>query len=184
MRGGGARWVLALVTCTTLASPVQGQDIAAASEAMGVPLPVAYYETLRADPAAYTFERAFFARTGPGRVGAVGGTVKMPVVLALFGDSDAPDVSRDMVQAALFDGPAEHGTLTDAYVEMSRGALTVSGDVFDWVRTGVSLADAVGTSDGLGGDAMAGAFFAEALDSLDAAVDFTAYDNDGPDGVA
>jgi M6 family metalloprotease-like protein len=145
---------------------------------------VAYYETLRADPAAYTFERAFFARTGPGRVGAVGGTVKMPVVLALFGDSDAPDVSRDMVQAALFDGPAEHGTLTDAYVEMSRGALTVSGDVFDWVRTGVSLADAVGTSDGLGGDAMAGAFFAEALDSLDAAVDFTAYDNDGPDGVA
>lgn len=159
------------------------QDVAAASRLTGVPLPDAYYRTLRADPAAYTFDRALFARTGPRRVGAVSGTVRIPVVLALFSDSEEPSVSREAVQAALFDGPAEHGTLTAAYLEMSRGALTVTGDVFGWVRTSRTLAEVVGSSDGLGTDGLVGAYFAEALDSLDAAVDFAAYDNDGPDGI-
>lgn len=159
------------------------QDVAAASELGGVPLPAAYYETLSADSTAYTFSRALFARTGPDRVGPVSGTVRIPVVLALFSDSDDPYVSREAVQAALFDGPAEHGSLTDAYLEMSRGSLTVTGDVFDWVRTSRTLAEVVGASDGLGTDGLVGAYFVEALDSLDAAVDFTVYDNDGPDGI-
>lgn len=183
MRGGLAHRIATFGASLVLATPLAGQDVAAAAAATGVPLPAAYYETVRTDPTAYTFERAFFARTGAGRVGAVGGTVRIPVVLTLFSDSDAPHVSGDMVQAALFDGPAEHGTLTDAYLEMSRGVMRVTGDTFDWVRTGVSLAEAVGTSHGLGGDALVGAHFSEALDSLDLSVDFALYDNDGPDGL-
>jgi len=175
--------VAALVSATGLgAIPLSAQDIEAVSALRGVPLPAAYYETVRADSTAFTFDRAFFARTGPAAA-EVAGAVSIPVVLGLFGDSGAPHISRDMVQAALFDGPAAHGTITDAYLEMSRGALSVTGDVFDWVRTTLPLSEVVGTSDGLGGDARVGEFFAEALDSLDASVDFSAYDNDGPDGV-
>jgi len=149
----------------------------------GLPLPAVYYDNVRADPTAYQFSRALLARTGPGAVGPVAGTVRIPVILGLFVDSGTPSVTREQVQAALFDGPAAHGTVTGAYLEMSRGALEVTGDVFDWVRTGRTLAETVGTTDGLGGDAEVGAYFAEALDSLDAGIDFSQYDNDGPDGV-
>jgi hypothetical protein len=165
-----------------LVGGASGQDIEAVSGLRGVPLPAAYYETIRTDPAAYTFSRAFFARSGPASAG-IAGTVRIPVVLALFGDSGDPDITRDMVQVSLFDGPAEHGTITEAYLEMSGGALTVGGDVFEWVRTSYLLSEVVGTSSGLGGDAQVGAYFAEALDSVDASVDFSVYDNDGPDGI-
>ena len=161
---------------------LSAQDIEAVSGLRGIPLPAAYYETLRRDSTAYSFSRAFFARTGPASAG-VAGVARMPVVLGLFSDSGEPHVTRDMVQASLFDGPSEQGTLTEAYLEMSRGAFSVDGDVFDWVRTSYPLAAVVGSSDGLGGDGLVGEYFIEALDSLDASVDFSMYDNDGPDGV-
>jgi M6 family metalloprotease-like protein len=180
--GWGGPAVGLAIAALALPGHAIAQDIEAVSALSGVPLPAAYYETVRSDPTAYTFSRAFFARTGPAAAG-VAGAVRIPVVLGLFSDSADPDITRDMVQASLFDGPAVHGTLTAAYLEMSRGALSVGGDVFDWVRTGYSLSEAVGTSDGLGGDGLVGEYFAEALDSLDASVDFTIYDNDGPDGL-
>jgi M6 family metalloprotease-like protein len=42
----------------------------------------------------------------------------------------------------------------------------------------------VGGNFGLGSDNRIGEFFTEALDQLDAEIDFTRFDNDGPDGVA
>jgi M6 family metalloprotease-like protein len=161
----------------------RAQDLDAVSSMRGVPLPAVYYDNIRTDPTAYQFSRVLLARTGPGAVGPVSGTVRIPVVLGLFADSGTPSVTREQVQAALFDGPAPLGTITDAYLEMSRGALEVTGDVFDWVRTSRTLAETVGSTDGLGGDALVGAYFADALDSVDAGVDFAQYDNDGPDGV-
>ena len=112
------------------------------------------------------------------------GLLSIPVVLGLFSDSPPPHVSPAEVQAALFDGPAEHGTITEAYLEISRGALEVRGDVQPWVRTSRDLASVVGSSDGLGGDALSGAYFSEVLELLDRDVDFGLYDNDGPDGIA
>lgn len=111
------------------------------------------------------------------------GSVEIPIVLALFADSDEPQISRDDVQASLFDGPSVRGTVTDSYLEMSRGVIDVSGDVFPWVRTDVPIDSAVGTSQGLGGDAQAGAYFVQALAGVDLTSDFSQYDNDGPDGV-
>ena len=170
------------MTTSLVTDGARAQDIEAVSELRGIPLPAAYYETVGTDPTAYTFARALFARGRPAGAG-VTGSVRIPVVLALFEDSTDPHISREMAQASLFDGPSAHGTLTEAYLEMSRGALTVGGDVFDWVRTSLPLAAVVGTTDGLGGDARVGDFFAEALDSIDASIDFSVYDNDGPDGV-
>jgi M6 family metalloprotease-like protein len=113
------------------------------------------------------------------------GQVRLPVVLALFADSPTDaHISREMVQASLFDGPAERGTITEAYLEMSRGVLEVGGDVLGWVRTSLTMAEVVGSSRGLGTDARVGQYLVDALDAIDASVDFALYDNDGPDGIA
>ncbi|MEQ1855032.1 MAG: M6 family metalloprotease domain-containing protein [Longimicrobiales bacterium] len=164
------------------AFPAAAQDVDAAAALRGLPLPAAYYEQVRTDPTAYQFSRALFARSAPARAAAAG-SVRLPVVLALFADSPTPTITREMVQEALFDGPSPHGTLSDAYREMSRGALDVRGDVLPWVRTSWTVAQVVGASDGLGNDGKVGAYFREALDSLDGTVDFAVYDNDGPDGI-
>jgi M6 family metalloprotease-like protein len=158
------------------------QDVAAAAAARGIALPAAYYDEVRTDSTAYQFSRAPFARVAAAGTPAAG-PVRLPVVLALFADSPAPGVTREMVQASLFDGPSPYGTITDAYLEMSRGALDVRGEVFPWVRTSWTVAEVVGASRGLANDGKVGPYFREALDSLDAAVDFRAYDSDGPDGV-
>ncbi len=170
------------VVHATFATPAAAQDLEAVSAMRGIPLPAAYYQTVEEDSTAFTFSRALFARAAAVHA-SVSGSVAMPVVLALFSDSGDPHISSDMVQSALFDGPAEHGTITDAYLEMSQGVFNVTGDVFGWVRTSYSLSAVVGISDGLGAESLLGPFFAEALDSLDGSVDFAVYDNDGPDGV-
>ena len=175
--------VAGVVLTSFTGPPAAAQDIEAAAEIRGLPLPAAYYEQVRADPTAYQFSRALFARSAPERTPAAG-PVRLPVVLALFADSPPPPITREMVQGSLFDGPSPYGTMTDAYLEISRGALDVRGDVLPWVRTSHTLAEVVGASDGLGNDGMVGPYFREALDSLDATVNFADYDSDGPDGIA
>jgi M6 family metalloprotease-like protein len=162
--------------------PAAGQDIEAVARARGLELPAAYWRQIALDSASYEFERALQNRAAP-ELTASEGVVTLPVVLALFADSPLPHVSRDAVDASLFVGPAERGTVTDAYLEMSRGVLEVRGDVFEWVRTGFTLAQVVGDGDGLGTDNMAGEYFEDAVALLDPSVDFSQYDNDGPDGL-
>lgn len=111
------------------------------------------------------------------------GTRQILVVPALFSDSPEPHVSSDDIRRLLFQGPAPRGTLTDAYLEMSRGKLTVEGVVTPWVRTTLPLAQVVGTNAGLGEDAQVGAYLVEALKLVDESVDFRGFDNDGPDGI-
>ena len=203
---------LALLGWTFGAHAAAAQDLEVLAERGGAPLPAVYYLQMASDPSAYSFSRALFNRTAAGRTAARGapapgralvtrdagapswqaaaappalapvrGTIELPVVLALFADSPEPHISGEAIQASLFDGPSEHGTITEVYREMSRDALEVTGDVFPWVRTGKDLADVLGGSGGLAGQI--GAYFTEALDSLDDEVDFARYDNDGPDGV-
>jgi M6 family metalloprotease-like protein len=196
MSGGALRpvplFVALACACTTGAT---GQDIEALSELRGIPLPEAYHRQVRANPDFYEFERALFNRVG-GKLSArgpvavdaartaVAGQVRLPVVLALFADSpERPHVTREMVQTSLFTGPAERGTITEAYLEMSRGALEVNGDAFGWVRTGLTVSEIVGTESGFGPDARIGEYLVEALDLIDGSVDFALYDNDGPDGI-
>jgi M6 family metalloprotease-like protein len=198
---------LALVGIALSPPPVAAQDIEVAAELSGIALPDAYYRTVRADPRFFEFERALFARVseapgaggpalplegggagmadGLSRVTTAVGDVRLPVILALFADSPTePHITREMVQAALFAGPAPRGTITEAYLEMSRGALRVGGDALGWVRTSLTMAEVVGTDRGLGSDSRIGEYLVEALDAVDAFVDFALYDNDGPDGIA
>ncbi len=101
---------------------------------------------------------------------------------ALFEDSPEPAVAKETIQSLLFG--TEGRTVTTFYQEMSRGELTVTGTVADWVRTDITVLEAAGNVDGHGwiGD-RAREHFAAAIAAADPAVDFRQFDNDGPDGV-
>lgn len=169
----------------SIARPVSAQDIEAVAGLRGIPLPSAYYEAVRRNPLAFELPNGLFRSSpeGPQRVAAVTGTVRIPVVLALFADSPEPHIRAEEVRASLFDGPTDAGTLTASYEEMSRGRFRVVGDVLPWVRTATTLAQAVGTTNGLSGNARVGDYLVQALSQLDPTVDFGRYDSDGPDGI-
>ena len=179
-----ARLALAALPLVVGAGAAPAQDVEAVAELRGLRVPDGYFEAIARNPAAFTLPHGLFRTTADGRAPSrVEGTVRLPVLLALFADSPEPHVAREDVQRALFDGPAERGTITEAYLEMSRGALEVTGDVLPWVRTSYTMLATVGTSNGLGDDADLGPYLMEALALVDPDVDFGIYDSDGPDGV-
>lgn len=147
-------------------------------------LPAGYFQRLAADPTAFTLPNGLFRAGADGpRAAATTGSKGMLVLPALFSDSPDPHVAAETLQRILFEGPAPRGTLTEAYLEMSRGRLRVEGRVLPWVRTSLTRAEVVGSNSGLGQDARVGAYLLQALALADPGVDFGAYDNDGPDGV-
>jgi M6 family metalloprotease-like protein len=175
-----------LVGCAlaVTAAGARSQDIEAVARMRGISLPAGYYQRVQQDPTAFRLPNGLFRATASGRVASRSvGTARLPIVLALFADSQEPHITRDMIQASLFDGPSERGTITEAYQEMSRGAITVTGDVLPWVRTSLDMVTVVGTGNGLGQDAKTGEYFTEALAGIDPDVDFGQYDSDGPDGI-
>ncbi|MDX1493714.1 MAG: immune inhibitor A [Longimicrobiales bacterium] len=185
MTGRGALLAAALF----LAMPalrVVGQDIEAEAALRGVQLPDSYYRIVQEDPDFFTLPNGLFRVDGAGvRRAPATGTASVPVILALFSDSEDPGTlfSREEIQRVLFDGPSDKGTITQAMTEMSLGQFTVTGEVFPWVRTSKTMLEVVGTENGFGEDADLGSYYVEALDLVDQDVDFGAFDNDGPDGV-
>ncbi len=100
-----------------------------------------------------------------------------------FADSEDPRFPVEDIRRVLFEGPAEAGTLTDFYRDASGGLLTVEGVVAPWVRTSLTVAEVVGESSGLGDNTGTGDYLVEAVGLVDEVIDFTQFDNDGPDGV-
>ncbi len=171
------------------------QDIEALAQARGAKLPAGYYARVRQDPDFFELRRGWRNRAPaarasiqqvPGDAGAAllpaTGEMRMVVVMTLFADSPEPPFSTGITQQALF-GQNPLGSLTDFYREISGGRATLTGTVLPWVRTGVTRAEAVGTSVGLGVGAQIGEYVTDALARVDATVNFGQYDSDGPDGV-
>ncbi len=187
--------VLGSLAACLSSAPIVAQDLELVSARTGVPLPAAYYARKAADPFAFELPNGVFGRRGavlpweaPGAVaqranGAFLGEARLPVILALFSDSPEPTRTRTEIDEAVFTGPSDAGTFSGFYTEVSRGRFTVVGDVFPWVRTGITEAETAGGSRGLGGDAQVAQYLAEAVALLDADVDWGRYDDDGPDGL-
>jgi M6 family metalloprotease-like protein len=110
------------------------------------------------------------------------GTLPVLLIQALFSDSPEPHITQQDLEASLFLGPSEFGTLTEYYQEVSGGRLEVTGAALPWVRTSLTLEEVVGDSYGLGSDDGTGDFLFEAVAAVDDMVDFGLFDNDGPDG--
>ena len=209
---------LATVVGAVAASPAVAQDdVAELGARWGTRPPASYFEARASDPAAFTFERAWFRRNpalevvetggrpevrlrdirfderGPRsaaglRAGsaarAVDGTVLVPLLLGLYSDDGTPDHTRTELHERFFAGPNETGTIPDYYSEISGGALTLTGETFDWQRASLSRAQVTGGVSGLGGASRVGEFITQLLVRGDASgIDWGRYDNDGPDGV-
>lgn len=176
---------LAMVGLALSFEDAGAQDIQAAAARSGVEVPRGYFARIAQDSTAFTLPNGLFRTTADGRrVASVAtGTHRLLVIPALFADSPEPHITTAEISQSLFDGPAPYGTVTEAYYEMSRGALTLEGTVMPWVRTSIAMGPAVGTENGLGSDADLGTYFQDALRLADPNVDYGEYDNDGPDGV-
>jgi M6 family metalloprotease-like protein len=186
-RSAGLMVVACVLWLIPLTAPMEGsaQDLEVVSEMTGIPLPQSYYDELRRDPTAFQIQHGWIARAEEARqVGAaVEGTLPVLIIPILFSDSPEPWITPEEMEQNLFRGPADHGTLTGYYDEVSGGRLEVTGSVTPWIRTDVSLADAVSDNFGLGGNAELGEVLWQALEAADTLVDFGAFDNDGPDGI-
>ncbi len=148
------------------------------------PLPPAYQDRLMEDPDFFKLRGGWTHRTSAAvlKGSPLSGILPVILVQGLFADSPEPHITREQLQASVFDGPSEAGTLSEYYHEVSGGRLSIHGEALPWSRTSVTLAQAVGSSYGLGDDAMTGAYLFETVAAADASFDFGPFDNDGPDG--
>ncbi len=115
----------------------------------------------------------------------VSGTKSIPVLPIKFNNTGADPYAAGNLQRELFDGPWPTGTMTDYYREISYGQFAVTGTVFPWkkVSRDDTFYEGGAGCNGVCNDSKVGDFLKEALDLQDAAVDFSQYDNDGPDGI-
>lgn len=173
-------WGVAVLTLVPMLA-AGAQDVEMRAALAGRQLPNAYYERVRTDPDAFELRYGWTARRAAAE--QITGTLRVAVVQALFADSPEPSVTAAQIQQVLFDGPTDDGTVTEFYQEVSGGRLTVTGTALDWSRSDVPRAAAVGVSFGLGVEAQLGPYLTDALTAADATLDFSLYDNDGPDGV-
>jgi M6 family metalloprotease-like protein len=118
------------------------------------------------------------AHIGDGPV--VNGTQKVLVLPILYSNTPSQPWPASDLQRRLFDGPSAKETLTQLYTEMSRGNLTMTGDVHDWTQ--VPGADTTyegpAGNNGLDGPGLWNLLKAT-LDAADQTIDFRQYDADG-----
>jgi immune inhibitor A len=165
--------------------PAMGQGVEMPVRGVGRELPPAYFDQVRQQPDLFEIGSGWISRVRASAEmsAAVTGSLPVVVVQALMADSPEPHVTSQEIQQALFDGPSAYGTLTEYYEEVSGGRLTVTGQALPWVRTSITLEEAVGDSYGLGGGTRRGDYLLEAVELADPLVDFGQFDNDGLDGI-
>lgn len=191
-------WIV-LLLCVA-AAPAAAQDVVEIGRRHGAELPEWMRRELAKDPAAFEFRRAWksdLARVkaqrtrlqrveGPRslsaspaqlaqRGAAVTGTYRIPVVPVLYSNTPSVPYAAAALERKLYTGPSSTATLTEFYSEISRGLVTVTGDVAEWVQA--SQPDTV--YEGKDNGDKVGALLREALEKADAVTDFGQYDSDG-----
>jgi M6 family metalloprotease-like protein len=107
----------------------------------------------------------------------------LPVLLGRTTDTTNVYSVTDM-QNQLFDSNPT-GTMTQYYNEISYGQFELTGQVYGWFDAGKSMSNYSGTSNGLNEIFPQGheGFVYDIVVQADPAVNFSLYDNDGPDGL-
>ena len=111
--------------------------------------------------------------------------MSFPVIMGSYSDRNDQDTVVSMLQMELFDGPWPTITMAEHYEQMSYGQFHLSGTVYGWYELGGPANFYEGSDNGFSGPpGGVGDFLRESLDLADVDIDFSLYDNDGPDGVA
>lgn len=194
-----------LVAAALLAvvAPVQAQDVIEIGRRHGTPIPDAILERLAEDPTAFEFRRAWRSELAKvkraraalraqgiqpmalsseqaARAGAaVSGTFRVPTIPVLYANTPGEPYPHPDLQEHLYGTSTAAYTITSYYDEVSRGLLNMTGTVMSWVQLSQDDTTYEGTDNGVGSDAELGSLLKEALDALDATVDFSQYDRDG-----
>lgn len=119
----------------------------------------------------------------------VRGSRFVPVFPVRYANTGADPFAIADLQRQLFDGPWPTGTMTDYYREVSYGSFGVSGRVQPWRTLAKSDTDYEGADtfegpcNGICGSDKVGELLGEAFKANDVSVDYTVYDNDGPDNL-
>ena len=142
--------------------------------------------------------QAMALRAAPGAAArpsamAVGGVLHEPVFIVAFKNTDTTVGlwPASLYQSVLFDAVPPLGrpfTVHTFYDQMSHGLLDVEGQVYGWIPLDSNDAYYEGPMgsvpcNGLCGASKVSHILAEAVQKVDATVDFGQYDNDGPDGI-
>ena len=98
---------------------------------------------------------------------------RLPVLMGEFSDTSGTLSVQD-IRENLF-SQTSGVSMTDYYAEVSYGQLEVTGDVFGWYRADSRMQDYYPDD--------YASFAVEVLREADPGVDFSLYDNDGPDGA-
>ena len=139
--------------------------------------------------------------TGPSAANVVNGTYNLPIVFIAFNDTTVvpgvtPVIGDTGLYRALFFSPTPTLESTPRpysvktyYEQLSRGHITVQGDIFGWITTPYSYAFVGNNCAAVfcnGFTTRFGAMLRSALDSLNSTahqVNWGLFDNDGPDGT-
>lgn len=192
-------FLLAVAALLLLAGTAGAQDVIQRGRMRGTQPPRWVRNALARNPNAFEFRRAWRpnlqrARAARGQLRsqgrnpaalspqlarqngtAVTGIFRVPVVAVLYANTAAAPYTTADLQAKLFTGPSSGITLTQFYGEMSRRLVSLTGSVAGWAQ--VSRADTVYEGSDNGDNV--GDLLREALDKVDATVDFSQYDSNG-----
>lgn len=107
----------------------------------------------------------------------------VPVLLGQYTDLSGVFATSDF-QNLLFDNNPD-GTLTDYYNEISYGQFNVTGTVYGWFTADQNQAYYASNNNGLNSNYPQNGqgFVRSIVEKADPTVDFSQYDNDGPDGI-
>ena len=118
--------------------------------------------------------------------GAAGAKRNALVILIDFSDKQGAVPAQNIHNLLFSVGSYSTGSMRDYYLENSYGLLDVQGQVVGWLRSSREYSYYVDGSRGLNfsnEDHNARGMAEEALSLADPLVDFSAFDNDGPDGI-
>ncbi len=115
---------------------------------------------------------------------AITGTKGFPVIPMLWANTPGAPYSSSDLEDQLFTGPWPTGTLKEYYEEVSYGVFSVTGVVSEWIALSEDDTYYEGSGNGSipGSDHLDEALL-EAMAGADGAIDFSQFDNDGPDGM-
>ncbi len=176
----------------------------------GVDIPQAYYDRIAENPKAFQFERAWIQKAERAKEARdkflsmtpqagmafaalpddlkkammVSGTSQVPVLMGKYSNTGADPYTTATLQTKLF-SPPPAASMTSLYDEMSYGNLNLTGSVYGWYQVSNTDTYYEGGAGcyGFCATGKVGAYIKEVLQLADPGVDFSLYDNDGPDGL-
>ncbi|HUG39832.1 MAG TPA: M6 family metalloprotease domain-containing protein [Longimicrobiales bacterium] len=190
------------------APEARAQNASVMPAANGEALPPAVIEGLELRPTApLEFSRAWLAKAdavrrrraeleaaglldgvGPPalvRLGAaLGGELRIPVIAVRYADVEAPFPVLALANRLFGASRGDSVTLSDYWREVSGGLLEVDGIVTSWVPVRKPARHFLARKEyGWGRFGRVAELLRQALDYVDPSLDFSLFDNDGPDGV-